>query len=89
MNKTVTPGPGHNSKTPAADRLRLLVERIERLEEERKALASDIKDLYVEVKSAGYSPKVVRKVVRQRKRPVAEVEEESILLDTYLSALGM
>jgi uncharacterized protein (UPF0335 family) len=73
----------------AADRLRSLVERIERLEEERKALASDIKDIYAEAKSAGFDPKVLRQLIRIRKQEAAEVEEQETLLDVYRRALGM
>jgi uncharacterized protein (UPF0335 family) len=73
----------------AADRLRSIVERIERLEEERKALASDIKDIYAEAKSAGFDPKVLRQLIRIRKQEAAEVEEQETMLDVYRRALGM
>ena len=73
----------------AADRLRSIVERIERLEEERKALASDIKDIYAEAKSAGFDVKVLRQIIRLRKQEPAEVEEQETLLDVYRRALGM
>ncbi|RVT92142.1 DUF2312 domain-containing protein [Rhodovarius crocodyli] len=73
----------------AADRLRSIVERIERLEEERKALASDIKDIYAESKSAGFEPKVIRQIISIRKKEPAEVEEQETLLDLYRRALGM
>jgi uncharacterized protein (UPF0335 family) len=73
----------------AADRLRSLVERIERLEEERKALANDIRDIYAESKSAGFDPKVMRQLIRIRKQEPAEVEEQETLLDVYRRALGM
>ncbi|WP_160122071.1 DUF2312 domain-containing protein [Rhodovarius lipocyclicus] len=73
----------------AADRLRSIIERIERLEEERKALASDIKDIYAEAKSAGFEPKVIRQIVSIRKKEPAEVEEQETLLDLYRRALGM
>ncbi|WP_291297199.1 DUF2312 domain-containing protein [Elioraea sp.] len=73
----------------AADRLRSLVERIERLEEERKALAGDIKDIYGEAKSAGFDVKVLRQIIRLRKQDQAEVEEQESLLDLYKRALGM
>jgi uncharacterized protein (UPF0335 family) len=73
----------------AADRLRSLVERIERLEEERKALANDIKDIYAEAKSAGFDVKVLRQVIRLRKQEPAEIEEQETLLDLYKRALGM
>jgi uncharacterized protein (UPF0335 family) len=73
----------------AGERLRSLVERIERLEEERKALAGDIKDIYAEAKSAGFDTKVLRQLIRVRKQEAAEVEEQEVLLDTYRRALGM
>ncbi|MBV8911994.1 MAG: DUF2312 domain-containing protein [Acetobacteraceae bacterium] len=73
----------------AADRLRSLIERIERLEEERKALGSDIKDIYAEAKSAGFDVAVIRQLIRIRKREPSEVEEEQSLLDVYRAALGM
>lgn len=73
----------------AGDRLRSIVERIERLEEERKALASDIKDIYSEAKSAGFEVKVIRQVVRIRKMEPAEVESQETLLDLYRRAIGM
>ena len=73
----------------AADRLRSLIERIERLEEERKALGSDIKDIYAEAKSAGFDVKVMRQLIRIRKQEPAEVEEQETLLDVYRRALGM
>ncbi|MCX7381653.1 MAG: DUF2312 domain-containing protein [Alphaproteobacteria bacterium] len=73
----------------SADRLRSLIERIERLEEERKALSSDIKDIYAEAKSAGFDVKVMRQLIRIRKQEPAEVEEQETLLDVYRRALGM
>ena len=73
----------------AVDRLRSLVERIERLEEERKALGSDIKDIYAEAKSAGFDPKVLRQLIRIRKQEAAEVEEQETMLDIDRRALGM
>jgi len=73
----------------AADRLRSLVDRIERLEEERKALGSDIRDIYAEAKSAGFDVKVLRQLIRLRKQEPADVEEQETLLDVYRRALGM
>ena len=73
----------------AADRLRSLVERIERLEEERKALGNDIKDIFSEAKSAGFDVKVLRQLSRLRKQEPAEIEEQETLLDVYRRALGM
>jgi len=73
----------------AADRLRSIVDRIERLEEERKALSADIKDIYGEAKSAGFDVKVLRQLIRLRKQEPAEIEEQETLLDVYRHALGM
>lgn len=73
----------------AADRLRSIIERIERLEEERKALGDDIKDIFSEAKSAGFDVKVIRQVIRLRKQEPADVEEQETLLDLYRRALGM
>ena len=73
----------------AADRLRSIIERVERLEEERKALGSDIKDIYSEAKSAGFDVAVIKQIVRIRRREPAEVQEEESLLDIYRKALGM
>lgn len=73
----------------AAERLRSIIERVERLEEERKALSSDIKDIMAEAKSAGFDVKVIRQVIRLRKQEPADVEEQETLLDLYRRALGM
>ena len=73
----------------AADRLRSLIDRIERLEEERKALSNDIKDIYAESKSAGFDVKVIRQLISIRRKEPAEVEEQETLLDLYRRALGM
>lgn len=89
-------GYGHNSgdDTPttgniAADRLRSIIERIERLEEERKALASDIKDIRSEAKSAGFDVAVINQLIKIRKQDADDVEEQETLLDVYRRALGM
>ena len=73
----------------AADRLRSIIERVERLEEERKALAGDIKDIFTEAKSAGFDVKVIRQIIRMRKQEPSEIEEQETLLDIYRRALGM
>jgi uncharacterized protein (UPF0335 family) len=73
----------------AGERLRSLVDRIERLEEERKALGSDIKDIYCEAKSAGFDVKVLRQLIADRKKEPAELEEQETLLDVYKRAIGM
>ncbi|KZL20774.1 hypothetical protein PsAD2_01263 [Pseudovibrio axinellae] len=73
----------------AADQLRALIERVERLEEEKKVIADDIKDVYAEAKGNGFDVKVIRKIVSMRKRKPHEREEEEAILDLYLHALGM
>jgi uncharacterized protein (UPF0335 family) len=73
----------------AADELRLLIERIERLEEEKKGISDDIKDVYGEAKSRGYDPKTMRTVVRLRKMENHVRQEAEALLDTYKAALGL
>ena len=73
----------------AADRLRSFVERIERLEEEKKALADDIKDVYAEAKATGFDVKAMRAIVRIRKMDRADREEQEAMIDLYRHALGM
>ena len=73
----------------AVDRLRSIIERIERLEEERKSLASDVKDIFVEATSAGFDVKVIRAVIKIRALTPAEVQEQESLLDVYRRALDM
>lgn len=73
----------------ASDQLRLLVERIERLAEEQKGLADDIKDVYLEAKSTGYCTKTIRKVLARRKMERHVLQEADALLATYCAALGM
>lgn len=70
-------------------RLRSFVERVERLEEEKKALAEDIRDVYSEAKATGFEPKIIRKVVSIRKTNAEKRREEEELLELYLSAIGM
>lgn len=84
-------GPGHNSAdaTAADDRLRLLVERIERLEEEKTGIGEDIKDVYSEVQAVGYDKKMVRQLVRLRKMDPDKRREEEAVLETYKNALGI
>jgi uncharacterized protein (UPF0335 family) len=72
----------------AADRLRSIVDRIERLEEERKALGADIKDIKTEAKSAGFDMKALNRLLRERREDDAEREEREILVDLYRRALG-
>jgi len=73
----------------AADELRLLIERIERLEEEKKAIADDVKDVYGEAKARGYDTKTMRSIVRLRKMEKHVREEAEALLETYKTALGL
>lgn len=73
----------------ARDQLRTVVERIERLEEEKKAIADDIRDVYAEAKGNGFDVKTIRTVVRLRKLEPSERQEQEAMLDLYLSALGM
>lgn len=88
-------GLGHNSRTAADDQtvaageLRSLIERIERLEEEKKDLADDIKEIYSEAKGRGFDTKAIRAIVRMRKKDAAERQEEQAILELYLAALGM
>ena len=70
------------------DQLRSIVERIERLEEEKKTIADDIKEVYAEAKGNGYDVKILRKVVALRKRDLDERKEEEAILDLYLQAVG-
>lgn len=73
----------------ARDQLRAFIERIERLEEEKKTIADDIKDVYGEAKAMGYDTKIMKKVIALRKKDDQERMEEDLILDTYLQALGM
>lgn len=82
---------GHNSGGPtvAADQLRLFIERIERLEEEKKGMAEDIRDVYLEAKSNGYDQPTMRAIVKLRKMKKHARDEREALLDTYKAALGL
>ena len=73
----------------AKEHLRSFIERIERLEEEKKALADDIREVYSEAKGTGFDTKVMRQVVRLRKMESADRQEQEAMLDLYLGALGM
>lgn len=73
----------------AADQLRLFIERIERLEEEKKGVSDDIKDVYLEAKSQGYSNKTMREIVKLRKLEKHTRDEAEALLETYKAALGI
>lgn len=84
------PGIGHNSDTLVDDqRLLLLIQRYETLDEEKKGISDDQKDVVAEVKAVGYCPKIFRQVVKIRKMNVDDRREQQMLLDTYLTALGL
>jgi uncharacterized protein (UPF0335 family) len=78
---------GHNHVAP--DQLRLFVERVERLEEEKKGIAGDIKEVYAEAKANGYDTRTMRLMVRYRKMETHTRQEHFAMVNTYLAALGM
>jgi uncharacterized protein (UPF0335 family) len=78
-----------SSDSVAQDQIRAFIERIERMEEEKKAIADDIKEIYAEAKGNGFDTKVLRKVVAIRKQDHAERLEQEALLELYMTALGM
>lgn len=83
-------GVGHNSVTAiAVDQLRSIIERVERLEEDKKAITDDIKDVYAEAKGNGYDVKALRTIVRLRRQDADERQEQESILDSYKQALGM
>jgi uncharacterized protein (UPF0335 family) len=73
----------------AKDQLKAIVERIERLEEEKKTISDDIRDVYAEAKGNGYDVKALRTIVRMRKQDAGERQEQETILETYMQALGM
>ncbi|MDB2405064.1 DUF2312 domain-containing protein [Alphaproteobacteria bacterium] len=75
--------------TPTGQRLRAYFERIERLEESKKEIAEDIKEVFAEAKGDGFDVKVMRKIITMRKKDPADLEEENTIIETYMSALGM
>ena len=77
------------TESVAADQLKSLIERIERLEEEKAGIAGDIKDVYAEAKANGFDTKVLRRIVSIRKQDHAERQEQEAILDLYMHALGM
>lgn len=86
------PSIGHNSEPAAkyaADQIRSIIERVERLEEEKSGIASDIRDIYAEAKGNGFDTKALRTIVRMRKMDANERQEQEALLETYMQALGM
>jgi len=89
-DKRSSPPKDHNLRNEEADdRLRLLIERIERLEEEKKGVGDDIKDVYGEAKATGYDPKIMCQIVRLRKMKPDDRREMEAVLATYKNALGM
>ena len=82
-------GEGMGGGKVAADELRLLIERAERLEEEKKGISDDIKDVMAEAKGRGYDPKAIRKILSIRKKKREEYQEEEAILEVYMKALGM
>ena len=86
---TATAAPAVDPSSVAADQLKSLIERIERLEEEKAGIAGDIKDVYAEAKANGFDVKVLRKIISIRKRDHAERQEEEAILELYMQALGM
>jgi uncharacterized protein (UPF0335 family) len=73
----------------AKDQLKSVIERVERLEEEKKTISDDIRDVYAEAKGNGFDVKALRTIVRLRKQDVNERREEETILETYMQALGM
>ncbi len=73
----------------AKDQLKAIIERIERLEEEKKAISDDIRDVYAEAKGNGFDVKALRSIVRMRKQDANERQEQETILETYMQALGM
>ena len=73
----------------AGEQLKSLIERIERLEDEKRALSEDIKEVYAEAKGTGFDPKIMRQIIKIRKMDKEELDEEESLLDVYKCALGM
>jgi len=78
-----------SAQTVAAGQLRSFIERIERLEEEKKTIADDIKEVFAEAKGTGFDTKAMRTLIRLRKKDQAERQEEEAILDLYMAALGM
>jgi uncharacterized protein (UPF0335 family) len=89
LSRSIASAPADDVGGIAGDRLRSIVERIERLEEEKKALSGDIKDIYAEAKSAGFDVKVLRKLIAMRKMEAQERAELDELIVLYMHAIGM
>ncbi len=80
---------GHNTESVAQDMIRAFIERIERMEEEKRAIADDIKEIYAEAKGNGFDTKVLRRIIQMRKMDHADRMEQEALLSMYMNALGM
>ena len=80
---------GDNAAPIAADQLKSIIERVERLEEDKKTVSDDIKEIYLEAKGSGFDVKIIRKIVARRKRDREEVEREEQLIDLYEHNLGI
>lgn len=87
--KMIDAGIGHNSQEVSGKRLKSFIERIERMEEEKKAIAEDIRDIYSESKATGFEPKIIRKIVALRKSNLEKRREEQELTELYMTAIGM
>lgn len=90
------PSIGHNSEAAEAsatkfakDQLKSIIERIERLEEEKKIISDDVRDVYVEAKGNGFDVKALRTIVRMRKQDAGERGQQEAILETYMHAMGM
>lgn len=89
MSARNAPAPQVDPSSVAADQLKIIIERIERLEDEKAGIAGDIKDVYAEAKANGFDTKVIRKIIAMRKRDYDERMEEEAILELYMQALGM
>lgn len=87
--KAAQPDPIKNKVAASDENLLLFIERIERLEEEKKGISDDIRDVYMEAKSQGYDPKIMRQIITKRRIPFHDLKEMEAILDVYQSALGM
>lgn len=89
MSAGNSPAPQVDPSSVAADQLKSIIDRIERLEEEKAGIAGDISDVYAEAKGNGFDVKIIRKIVALRKKDHAERQEEEAILELYLQALNM
>lgn len=79
---------GHNRREYSAEHLKMFIQRIEKLEEEKAALAADIREVYGEAKATGYDPKIMRQVIKLRKMDAADREEQESMIQVYIDAVG-